>query len=117
MYVFHGGFVKSSWKRNDRSMPTSETKPCDIKHLQKRRSDKRPTEYKLKYEHFYAENIDVDVRHENDRNPPSKKSLDIFADALSSIRCKPCVLSLLQKFYLSSPDNQTDLQPSQNIKQ
>ena len=96
--------------------PTSETKPCDIKHLPIRRSDKRPTEYKRKYEHFYAENIDVDVRHENDRNPPSKKSLDTFTNALSSISCKPCVLPLLQKFSQSFQDNKTDLQPSQNIK-
>ena len=97
---------------------TSETKPCEIKNLQIRRSDKRPSEVKRKYEHFYADNIDVDVRHENDRSPPSKKALITFTDALSSVSGKPCVFPLLEKIYQSESSQETTPQfkPTQSIK-
>ncbi len=95
---------------------TSETKPCEIK----RESDKRPSDHevKRKYEHFYADNIDVDVRHENDRSLPSKKALITFTDALSSVSGKPCVFPLLEKIYQSESSQETTPQfkPTQSIK-
>jgi hypothetical protein len=95
---------------------TSQTIPCDIKHFQIRRSDKRPTEYKRKYEHFYAEIVDVDVRHEHDRSPLWKMYLETFTNTLPSISSKPCVLPLLQQLYQSSHKNTTDLKPTKNTE-
>ena len=97
---------------------TSETKPCDIKDLQIRRSDKRPTGYKQKYKHLYVESIDVDLRHKQDRSPPTKESLETFTNTLSSISSKPCVLPLLQMFHQSSQENNTDfMKPTETMKE
>ncbi len=80
---------------------TCDTKPTDIKELQiRKRSELTYSPCKRKYEHRFIEHINVDVRHEDDRNPPSKKCLTAFTEALSSVSSKPCVLPLLQKLYL-----------------
>jgi hypothetical protein len=79
-----------------------DTKPTDIKELQIRRRSEVLSNVpcKRKHQHTFIEHINVDVRHEDDRIPPSKKCLTAFTEALTSASSKPCVLPLLQKLYL-----------------
>ena len=85
---------------------SAEIKPCEIKNLQMRRSDKRPSpsEVKRKYEHFYADNIDVDVRHENDRSPsPPKRLLLRLQMLFRPSAVNPVSFHYLKKFINRNP--------------
>ena len=124
--------------------PTASSKPCEIKELfigkrnspskrknveetseQVNTSKKANVQYKKrKRYHVYCENIEVDVRNEEDRNPPCLQSCLKFVQALSADNhCttkpvhgtgkpvhgtgKPVLLPLLEKIYLPSDGKET----------
>lgn len=81
---------------------TSNNKPCDVKDLQIH-THCQPSTKKRKKERVYCEHLNIDVRHEEDRNLPSQKSLQLFTVSLESVKRKPTIFPLLAKFYKPSP--------------
>ncbi len=81
--------------------PTTDSRPCDVKDLKIKKCD-LPLK-KRKKEHFYCEHIDVDVRHENDRDLPTTEAIQVFAQSLQNTGMRPTILPLLTKLY-SQPE-------------
>ncbi len=81
--------------------PTTDSRPCDVKDLKIKKCD-LPLK-KRKKEHFYCEHIDVDVRHENDRDLPTTEAIQVFAQSLENTGMRPTILPLLTKLY-SQPE-------------
>ena len=126
--------------------PTASSKPCEIKELvigkrnspSKRKlfeetseqvnTDKKANvqDKKRKSYHVYCENIDVDLRNEDDRNPPCLQSCVKFVQSLSADSAdghdtgKPVLLPLLKELYLPSDGketiNQTESSKQKNSK-
>ena len=106
--------------------PTASSKPCEIKDLvighqnspTKRKnvkesiSNSKVQNRKRKSGfHVYCENMEVDVRNEENKNPPSPESCTKFIQSLSADGFKkPVLLPLLQKIYLPSAGTQSNVE-------
>ena len=106
--------------------PTASSKPYEIKDLvighqnspTKRKNVKESiSNSKVQNKkrksgfHVYCENMEVDVRNEEDRNPPSPESCTKFIQSLSADGFKkPVLLPLLQKIYLPSAGTQSNVE-------
>ena len=77
--------------------PTTDSRPCDVKDLKIKRCE-QPLK-KHKKEHVYCEHIDVDVRHEDDRDLPTTDAIQVFAQSLEKTGMRPTILPLLTKLY------------------
>ena len=96
--------------------PTSSSKPCEAKHL--KIAKRNPSlKRKRKNTHAYCDNIDIDVRHVDDRSEPTHESLVLFTQSLSRkpVPKPPLILPILEKMYGPSKEPEERSLQNQSI--
>ena len=78
-------------QRKKRSAKSAKMPPLSVSHKKRKKTD-----------HTFAENIDVDVRNEDNRSQPSPESLERFVTAISGeyVPEQPAIFRLLEKKYI-----------------
>ncbi|KXJ26833.1 uncharacterized protein LOC110239144 [Exaiptasia diaphana] len=85
--------------------PRSNSEPCEVKDLHIERI-KKPSNKKRKIDRKFCQSIDVDVRPDEDQEPPDEEKLRAFTEKMSNFKTdKPAILPLFQKLYSTDDDN------------